>query len=480
MALRGRIPDAHAVFPDPVLGVNLYDSPENLGQAESPYMQNCILVGGRRTRRGSTRLTPAALATGVRVLGGHKFYAESGVGYRLVAYGSTIALVADNGTQTVLTSGNTANLDTYFTTWSITDKVYVANGVDELAEYDGTTYRNVSAIGGAQQVPGSPGFAPAVQVIPVLDRLLAITSRGIERSGPREAWVWSHDSPWATLRPSRSGQFIGGIPHSLVGSDGTVQTGLLAMQDNAYYWVSATNFGEDVTAATDSSEDSVIRLIDPSIGGIGPRSMTSVPGLGAFWLTSELDLYFVPQGQGQGLSIGKRITSNSATAGLNHMNLAERAKAFVISYGQYLRVGFPVGGNNFPTVQYWLDLDKFRLDQRVPVWYGPMLGQSPICVWRETQGPENQLVAAEGNPTVGAFVYILDVDNEYTDAVGLLNPDIEFECHSYYKTFGAPSREKLIAEIELELNEYEGTATLDLADLEGPKLTGIPIERVRL
>ena len=481
MALRGRIPDNEATFPDPVFGVNLHNSPEDLNRGESPLMQNAILEAGLQTRLGSDRLTAAQLAASFRVAGGHKFYAQSGVGFRLIAYDTKIALVADAGTQTLLSSSQTSDKDTYFTTWSILDKVYIANGVDELAEYNGTTFQVVSAIGGSSQVPGDAGFDAPVQVLPILDRLMVITANGLERTDARVAHIWSFDSSWATLRPSLSGPFVGGVTHSLVGTDGTVQGGLLVMQNNAYYWVTGTDFGLDVTAASPTAtENAVIRLIDSAVGAIGPRSIATVPGVGVFWLTSDLDIYHVPVGQATGVKIGLRIRSTGTTNGLNNMNISRTNRAFLVYHGRYLRVGFPVGSDAFPTIQYWLDIDKFRLDPRLPVWYGPMTGQSHSATWTENQGAENQLIAAEGNQATGVFVYTLDVGNTYKDAVGSANNNVAFEYHTYYKTFGAPSREKLIAEIEFELNAYTGDATVSLADLSGTVSSDIPIEKVRL
>ena len=46
MALRRQINEADASFADPVLGINLRESEENLKGGESRLMQNCEYYGG--------------------------------------------------------------------------------------------------------------------------------------------------------------------------------------------------------------------------------------------------------------------------------------------------------------------------------------------------------------------------------------------------------------------------------------------------
>ena len=290
MALRNRLPDELAQYPDPIKGVNLASSPEDLEPGEAQLLTNCYFWNGVRTREGSSRINSSTLGA-YRILGGHKYYYATSSSKRLIAFNNRISVLSDGGSETNLTAAMTADKETSFTTWSITDKVYTCNGTDKLFEYDGTTWQSVDSLGGAVAVPNA-----CKKVIPVLDRLLAITSGGlIERTNARVAHIWSSGSSWATFRPSLVGPFVGLQPHTLRSSQGDLFPGAIACQANAMYMITGTNYGSDVTAASASAgEDSSIKLIDPRIGTSSPNSLCTVPGVGLFGVSSDLNVWFLP------------------------------------------------------------------------------------------------------------------------------------------------------------------------------------------
>jgi len=73
MALRGQISEKQATWPDPLLGINLRDSEENLGDYESRLMQNCEYYGATRMRRGSQRINATSLGA-KRIRGGSMYF----------------------------------------------------------------------------------------------------------------------------------------------------------------------------------------------------------------------------------------------------------------------------------------------------------------------------------------------------------------------------------------------------------------------
>lgn len=479
MALRNRIPDRYAQYPDPIRGVNLRKADEDVEKGESPYMKNCVYDGGIAMRLGSGRLTASSLAASFRVRGGHKFYDQDGTAKRLIAYDDTISHITEAGAENVLSSGMTSDKDTHFTTWSITDKVYIANETDELQEYDGTTFQAVSSIGGATNVPGNSSNPPAKMVVPVSDRLLGITSNGIERTDARVAHVWSLDSSWATLRPSQVGPFTALAPFTVRrNSDGEPVQGAVAFQANAHYFISGTDFGDDVTSATASSnEDSAINIIDSRVGTSSPYSVVTVPGLGLFWVTSDLNVYFLPFGSTGGAFIGDKIQSNVDTLGLNNANLASQGQIWMEYFGRRLYLGFPTGSNTYPTYQYWLDIRRWQ-EIGEPVWYGPMLGQSLSRVWAETQGGDRVLRGGEGDPSVGVFVYELLKSGTYTDAVGTDDNNVDMEYRTHFEAFVNPSKKKYFPSLQLEANTFSGSATVDIYDLDGVVASNLAVQSV--
>ena len=470
MALRGRVTELKSEYKDPVLGVNLYKAQQDLMQGEAVQMQNFIWRGGTRIRNGSSRVNNGSLGA-FRIRGGHKFYYGGGspASKRLIAYDTKISVMSDAGAVTQLTAGMTSDLQTFFSTWPITDSVYISNGTDTLRAYDGTTFSTVT--GTSIPIPRGP-------VVPILDRLMAITTNGIERTDPRVDDVWSSNSAWATLRPQRAGLFTALHPFTVRGTD-TLYPGILAFQSGAYYLVSGTDFGDDVTNATASTgEDASIQLLDPNVGTASPDSVCTVPGVGIFWFTPDLNVYFLPEGQLTGRFVGDKIKATGDIAGCEATNTAALANVWMRYHDRMLYLGIPVSTNTYATTQWWMDIRAFLSSNGEPVWYGPMTGQSVGCAWIENQNGDNTFYGGEGNSAVGAFVYKLDQEEVFSDAVGTADNDISGVYQTMFEDFGIPSRQKYIRGVHLDMNPYDGAAAIDIFDLTGVVAQNIPIQEV--
>lgn len=435
-------------------------------------MQNCWRNGGVRIRNGSSNLNSSSYGA-YRVLGGHKYYygGSSPTAKRLIAYNTNISVISDVPAETVILTGLVAGLRTYFATWSITDSVYISNGTDTLTKYNGTTV--TTGIGGATS-PRARG-----PVCPILDRLMCITPDGIERTNPRVDNVWSVASSWATLRPQTPGLFMALAPFSVRGTD-SISPGIIALQERAYYLVTGTNFGADVTAATaGTGEDGSIKLLDATVGTASPASVCAVPGIGLFWFTTDLNVFWLKEGSLTGMYVGDKLQSTGATAGIESTNTAALAGVWMTYFDHILMLSIPTGSAVYASTQYWMDMRELRNHpERGPVWYGPMTGQTVSCAWVENQQGDNTLRGGEGNSATGVFVYTLRVPSVFTDAVGTADNDITMTYQTPFKDFGVPSREKYVQAIHADCNGFTGAATLDLLDLEGTLATAVPLETV--
>jgi hypothetical protein len=469
--LRNQISESAASYAEPVLGVHLRDSEENLRDGEARLMQNCEFYGGVRIRRGSQRITPASLGS-YRVLGGTKFYygGSNPQSKRLVAYNNRISVISDTGAETILTSGMTAGFDTYFKTWSIQDSVYVSNSIDTLRKYDGTTFSTVAGT----NIP-----VPRSAVIPVVDRLLCITTNGVERTSPRVDTTWSANSSWATLRPQSPGLFTALHPYTLRGTD-TLYSGAIAFQERAHYLITGTDYGTDASAGTASvGEDASIQLLDPIVGTNSPDSVCTVPGIGMFWFTPDLNVYWLPEGTLQGRFVGDKIQSTVSTPGIESTYTGALKQVWMTYFDHMLVLGIPLGTNTYASTQWWMDMRALRNQpDRGPVWYGPMTGQTVGRVWVENQQGDNRLVGGEGNAGTGCYLYQIRVPNRFTDAVGITDTAITMAYQTPFKSFGIPSREKYVQAVHMDLNSFSGTATLDLLDLDGTLASGLPVVAV--
>ena len=471
MSLRDRVPDSKSMYEPPIFGVDLRTSEVDLRPGQARLMKNCMYRGGIRKRYGSTQLTASALHATLPIRGGHMFYygGATPAKKRLVAYNTKISVISDAGAETELTSGMTADKDTGFLTWSIQDSVYIWNSNDTIRSYDGTTFATVSGT----------AIPTARWMCPILDRLFAITTNGIERTDPRDPTVWSNDSSWATIRPSLSGLFSCIHPHTIAAPD-QLYPGVLAFQPTAHYIITGTNFGDDVTAGSASAgEDASIKLLDPRVGTQSPYSVTTIPGFGTFFFTTDLNVFYIPFGSTVGRYLGDRIYSTGSTAGLESTNQSALSAVWGAYFDRFFILGIPTGSNAYTDTQWWLDLYSLgEYPDRGPVWYGPMTGQSLMRVWVEDQQGDYKLKGGEGNTSTGAFVYNQHQTTTFTDAVGTADNNISMSYQTYFNHFGAPSRRKYVPHVEMDLNSYSGNATCTIADIDGDISAGLPIEQL--
>lgn len=395
--LRSRIPDKYSEVEMPVLGVNLRDPQHQLQPGECCELKNAYYDGSIRPIPGTTRLTASALQASKRITGGHRFYRRDGAKKRLVSYSTRICEISDAGVETVLTSIASDDRHTLFSTWPITNRAYAANGVDNPYYYDGGTFAQLSGT----NIP-----TPLTRLVPVLDRLMVGTAEGIERTNARSDSVWSQNNSWATKRFIKPGLPTALHPFSVRGTD-AIYPGALAFQANAFYIITGTDFGSDVTSVTPSaSEDSSIQLLDGTVGTSSPMSVCTVPSVGIFWVTSDLNVYLLPEGSLKGIFVGDKIQSRTTTIGLGDANKAAIDQIWMEYFDRKLILGFPSGSSTYPNVQYWLDLRYLTGgDPKGSVWYGPQMVNTWGCAWREDQGGELKLMAGEGNAATGAYLY---------------------------------------------------------------------------
>lgn len=395
--LRNHYPTKYSELPMPVRGVNLREPSHVLQSGECRLLQNSYYDGAIKPIPGTRALTPSRLAANARVRGGHRFYKQDGTVKRVIAYDTRISEISNSGSESILTAATSSDKTTYFSTWPILNRCYAANGSDNPYYYDGSSFG---------QLTGTNIPTPKTRIVPVLDRLMCASTYGIERTDARSDSVWSSNSAWATLRPSRPGLFTALHPFSMRGTD-TIYPGALAFQANAFYIVTGTDYGDSVIAATASTaEDSAIQLLDGTVGTSSPNSICTVPGVGIFWVTSDLNVYFLPEGRLSGFYVGDKLQSRVSTKGLNDANLNALDQIWMAYFDRKLLLGFPTGTNTYADTQYWMDLRYLTAQDAVgSVWYGPQTVNTWGCVWREDQGGELTLMAGEGNSATGVYVY---------------------------------------------------------------------------
>lgn len=466
--LRKRLDPQTAQYPDPVRGINLMVDEVKIAPDEARLMQNFVYDGSVRLINGSGRLNSSVIASDVRGRGGHKYY-FGGVfptGKRLIAYGSNISEIDNSGNETILDSSGAYDVSTYFTTWSITDRVYISNGSDSLRYYDGNTDTFATLTG--TNIP-----VAKAQVATVLDRLLVITADGIERSDARSDTVFSSDSSWATLRPSQVGEMTAIHPYTLKGQD-SIFHGAIAFQSSAWYLITGTNYGESVESASpDANEDVAMRLMETHVGTASPRSVLTVPGLGVLWFTTDFNVYLIPEGTLHGVYIADKLRSVLETQGLESVSPNYLDQVWMVYKYPYVMLGIPTAGTTSTNVQFWMDVRAFS--QYGPVWSGPHIGQQLGPVWVEEQQADNEIYGLEGDPNQGVWVYQLRRPDTFTNAVGASDNNLVAEYQTFFNPFGDPFVEKYVRSIHYDLKPYSGTALVDLYDIDGLQLEDLTV-----
>ena len=480
--LRNRLPDDVTEYPDPKLGVNLRKSPEDLVPGEAFLLQNCYYDAGVRKRYGSLRYSTPSIGA-VAGLGGTKFYFGQNQNRRLIAFGSTIGRVSDAGVFTTLTSTMTSGQRTYFASWNIQDRCYIANGTDELRYYDGTVLSTLSGT----NIPPSP-----TMVQPFADRLFAIQGDVVVSSDARVDTIWSStSSSWAAYQPASSGGNPTAIAlHSATGETGEPQQWLLIFQQSSLTALSGSDFGSNVLAASPPTGwDAVLTLLDPRIGTNSPRSVTFAPTLGTFWFTQDRNIAWLPLGQRHPHLIGDVLfTYRDDVDAINTIDGARLGDVWMVYHDRKLKLGLPIGGNPYATAQYWLDLRPLYeyLAQEVhsvaepglsTPWSGPHTAQPISAVWTETeQGDLDRLMGLEGHAANGLYVYELNPSRIFTEEIATTsNNEYLYDEQTFFNAVGAPGYQKQLSKLLIDSRGYIQYASVTVSDLHATLTNALTI-----
>lgn len=479
--LKGRLSDAVSEYPDAIRGVNLRKSLEDLRPGEAELEQNCYWDSDLRQRFGSARWTTISLGM-VSPYGGHKGYLANAE-IRLVAFGTNLMRVSDAGVVTTLTSTLTGGANTFFTDWSISDVIYMGNGVDALRTID--EFSTVATIAGTN-IPASP-----TQILPFADRIFALQSGVVVPCAPRDDTAWAPvSSSWSAYRGIGGSGAVTAIGlHSSTGTPGDPQAQLLLFQRNTTTALVGTDFGSTVTAVSPPTGwDAQLILLDPRTGTSSPYSFTNVPGVGSFWFTSERNVAWLPLGSNLPRLIGHSLYSYRASIqGINDVSQQGLSQVQMIYHDLKLKLYLPVNGQTYSTIQYWLDLRPLmenlsavltQPSEEFPAnWSGPHIGQSIGRVWIENQSNDQErLMGLEGNATNGLMVYELNPLNYSRDDVGIAtSSDIVYHYKGFYHPYGAPGYQKYLYDLIMDTQGYINFATVTLNDLHATLTDGFSI-----
>jgi hypothetical protein len=133
-------------YPVSRAGVNLHKNIVELAPEECISAQNCVWDNGMVKRGGQSLFSTTEVVASSKILGVHKFYKSDNTSHVLAASGTAVKYYAGANVWTSLGLTQTTGLNTYFTTWGALNRVYITNGTDKMAYWNGREFSKVCTI----------------------------------------------------------------------------------------------------------------------------------------------------------------------------------------------------------------------------------------------------------------------------------------------------------------------------------------------
>ena len=472
------MPSPHPIYkyPIPKRGLNLYKSILDISPEEAIWLQNLIYRNGLAKRGGQKKQSNSEVNASDNIVGLHRFYKSDGT-KQLIAVSDTDVRYDNSGTWTAISTGQTADTQTFMTTWGPLDEVYVANGTDDPFKWDGTTKTQFSAFS-ASNIPSTT----ALMFLPYQDRLLVIEGGDLRWSGAFIDGETGGDN-WETVancgvRPDT--KLNGMIVHSQQNSNTGYESQVLLAGNNGMYIFRGTDLRVPFTTG-----DYRIFNIPGAVACNAPRTMQWTPA-GSMWLGVDRQVYLLPFGSATPIPVSDKIRSNtSGLEGIELIPAAQISKSCAIYHDGFYKLSITSSSNNFNNRQFWLDVNRLFKDEdgQYGPWYGPMLmtdgtnSSGANCyVVQSGAGDVGELITGESNANVGSYVYI-DGDRalfgDNVDNDGSTNAQsIQIFWQSFYNPLGNEYVNKQIVKSEAVLLDVLGTVNVDYHDITGSIKTG--------
>ena len=456
MPLEGDAPNV-VEYKMPINGVNLNDGRLEIQETQALQLKNLIVRGGIKKRDGYAKRVATVIKAGTNIVTLiHRFYLQDGTSQLIVAAGDTLA--KQNGTSwSNIDTNRTDDLPINATTWGAVDKVFFADGTNAGSQYDGTTFTN--------SVTGLSGIVPT-QFLEYQDRLLMIseTEPGVLR------WSDSFDpTNWVSaaatgVRPDS--KLYGMIIHNAADNQEQGQNAqVLLAGASGMYLFSGTNLSLTFSNYT-------IQQLATKTGCTAPKTMQWTP-MGTTWLGTDGQVYLLPFESLVPIPIGENIRSKiSGFTGLDSLSSTTVNTARAVYHDGFYKLTIPGSGSVINNEQWWLDVfSAFNKSNSQSIvnralsigWFGPMTGMTFSEMHSMTgAGDFDDLVAGEGDSSVGAFVY--DINDLNLDDDGTAIP---YNWISWYNPISSPFLDTVAHHIELELLNTNNTMLVAYRDSAG-------------
>lgn len=400
--------------------------PVNLTAGQLLTCQNLYWRSGLQKRKGMIKLSTNRISTTDALRALHRFYRVGDTAQLLAASGAIIAQYDSIATTwSAIKTGLNTDADTFFTSYSPTEKVLIANGFDTPMVWDGTTMSDYTV---------AP--AGAKQFIVHRERVFTyISGLTISYSDNLDPDTWSAAS---LILASDDPNITAMIKHTQNTADTSVVSQLLIFTDNTT-WVLA---GNDFV----SLDDVFLQEISGQIGTSSPNTVVKTPnGVVFFGRQNGRNNVFLVIGEGLGariIPIGDNI--RQALAEVPSSALDEATATY---YDGYYRLIVRPAGQIANTREWWLRMDN--ISQNNISWFGPMKRDIGLRSIVNLSGSGDNNIIYGGGET--GFLYWLErsFDDDSTT--------IDVKLQTAFDDYGFPSQEKTIDKVFINVHGSGGS-----------------------
>lgn len=432
-------------------GINLYISLEDLLPGDAVLMQNCYYRRGVQMKLGSNKHSNDEVTASKAIVGLHRFYYGASSKQLIAAAGTNVAYMNDStGAWTNIRTVQTDNLQTFFTTWSAINKMYVCNGTDQPFTWDGTTASDVAALPVTTKM-----------VLPYRSYLAFI-------DGTNPSYLSLFDTAYSDSGSVNQFRIVGGGPiqviaaHALAGPQEGIVTYIFVATASTITLFSGTVFsGGSLNARLDPISDRV--------GCISAKTVKTTTK-GTIFLGSDRQVYILPFGSSQVVPIGHKIRNpNVGTDGIEDIPLAQLSKACAIYHDGFYKLSVAGSGATTNNRQWWLDVDRLSQDEHGlwGPWYGPMIGMaiSEFAI-QDGSGDDGKLLG--GNSGATGYVYRHNEAATYADDGTAISMYFQTANEIYSND---PSIDTQVTKTEVECTNSANTFNLSFFDTIGQMST---------
>ena len=432
----------------PKKGVNLYVEKSEINEEEAVKTTNMFWRDGMQKRKGYAKFETDQVFTSKKVTAIHRFYYGTASKQTLAAAGTKIRYHNGSTWVDVYTS-LTDSSQVLMETWGATDKVYLANGVEDAKSWSGSSAAALTNL----------TSNAVIQFLAYQDRLLYISNTTPGGLGWSNSFV---DDAWSA--PSTTGvqpdsKLHGMVIHAAQVSDAGLAAKVLLAGANGMYLFSGNDLRTPATTG-----DYKIESLATRYGCNAPLTMQWTPA-GTIYLGTDKQVYILPFNSLTPVPVGHKITAegNQKEDGLESIPSGQLPNASAVYHDGFYKLSIAATGATTNNRQWWLDIARLVRDENRywGPWYGPMKGMT-FHGQTVLSGPgdNGEWYGGESNATVGGFVYEASQIGTFSDS----GTAMDIELQTFYNPLSVQTLNKVLHHLEFELLSTSGSYNIDYFD----------------